>query len=296
MRGADALAAVLHGDLHLCAHRPRGHRDGAACGRVAQRIGKQILQDLHQPRPVGLHEQWRTGQGAGQRDSLGLGQRRKEFDGILHQGRHIDRTQRQRQLARLGLRQLVQVVDQAVQMARLVIEAGDLRLVQRVDIVQDRTQVALQHGERRAQFVRHVGQHVLAQLLGLLQVCGHVIEGLRQPDHLIAAFRRHPHRQIAGADLRGAGGQIVQRCGHAPAHPRARGNAQNAAHKDQRQRRFQHRGPQPRRKISAVQQGLCGRWRWIWTPAECHRSQQERRHNHDDGNDRSKLKPEPIEG
>ena len=68
---------------------------------------------------------------------------------FLQQNYQVTGTALQRQLARLCLRQQSQIVHQPVQMTGLIIQAGDFRFFERVDIVQNRLQIAFQNSEGR---------------------------------------------------------------------------------------------------------------------------------------------------
>ena len=139
----------------------------------------------------------------------------------LSQRGQIGRLQVQRELSGLGLGELVQIVDQVAQVAGLVVEVGDLLFAQRVDVVQNRLQAALQDAERRAQLVGHVGHHVAAQGLAAPQGFAHLVEGGRHLDHLGGAGRLDAAVEIARADVAGCFGQAVERGGEAAAHQNA---------------------------------------------------------------------------
>ncbi len=72
------------------------------------------------------------------------------------------------QLPSISQGELAQVIHQAGKQTSLVIKACNLCLVQRIDVIQDSLQVALQHAERGTQFVGYISHQVLAQLFRLL--------------------------------------------------------------------------------------------------------------------------------
>ena len=108
------------------------------------------------------------------------------------------------QLAGLRLRQFPQVIHQPGKLAGLVVQAGDFGLIQRVDIVQNGLQIALDDGERGAEFVGDIGEQVLTQDFGLLQLIRHLVERLGDIPDFLGAADLNPAGEIALPD--GAGG------------------------------------------------------------------------------------------
>ena len=62
-----------------------------------------------------------------------------------------------------------------------------------------RAQIALDHRQRRAQLVGDIGDHVLAQPLGLLERGGHLIKRVRRVGDLGRAGDRHALDQAGRA-------------------------------------------------------------------------------------------------
>ena len=71
---------------------------------------------------------------------------------------------------------------------RLLDEAGEVRLVRRVDPIGDGLEVAPQHGQRRPQLMAHVGEEGSPLALVCLQAGGHGVEGASQLPQLGAAL------------------------------------------------------------------------------------------------------------
>ena len=114
--------------------------------------------------------------------------------------RQIGRLPLQWKLVVFRQRQLTQVAHQSDQVAGLAVQIGDLGLVQRIDVIQGGAQIAFQDGQRRAQLVRDVRHQVVAQKLGMLQIGGHLVEGVCQIYHLPAAVRFDAHAKFPPAD------------------------------------------------------------------------------------------------
>ena len=139
---------------------------------------------------------------------------RKRLDGLQsidHQRVQIGRLPLQWKLMVFRQRQLTQVAHQPDQMAGLAVEIGDLGLIQRVNVIQGGAEIAFQDGQRRAQLVRDVRHQVVAQSLGVLQMSGHVIEGVCQLYHLLTAVRFDAHAKFPLADAVCGPRQIVDR-------------------------------------------------------------------------------------
>ncbi len=227
---SDALAAVAHNDLGRAVAAADAHQDIAAGRRVAQRIGQQVLHRLANAVGVHIDHRRRAQQFHAQGDALGRRQRRKARRAVLYQPPQVGRLPVERQLARLGQSQLVQVAHQPRQVVGLVEQTRHLGLVEGVDAVEDGLQVAAQDVERIAQFVGHVGQQLPPQRLGLLQLPGHVVERLRHSPQLPAAAHPHPVGQIAGGNGLRAARQLLQRGQQRPTEHHAGQRAGHGGH------------------------------------------------------------------
>ena len=93
------------------------------------------------------------------------------------------------ELPGLGLRQLLQVGHQPAEEHGFLVEVVHQRVVGRQQPVASRLQVAAQVGQRGAQLVRDVGDHVAAQLLLLRQAAGHRVERVGQLPDLVLGSR-----------------------------------------------------------------------------------------------------------
>ncbi len=153
--GGDAAAGVAHGDLDLPTQRP-ARDDDLAGHRVCERVGEQVTQHLADPARIGAHRRQVRRQVGPQRDAghgrARLGPRDRAGDDAGEVcGRHLHR-----QLAGLGQRQLLEIVDQVAQQQRLLVERFDDGRRRCRDAVAQRLEVAAQVRQRRAQLVRHV--------------------------------------------------------------------------------------------------------------------------------------------
>ena len=139
-------------------------------------------------------------------------------------GRHVGEVQRLVLHAQVLALELVEAAQRAQQPA----EALDL-LADHPQVLRRRRQHAvleglhprLDGGERGAQLVREVAGHVAPPLLVACEPVGHGVEGGGERRDLVAAARRHPHVEIAGGDVAGGVGELLERPGDAPAHQQA---------------------------------------------------------------------------
>jgi hypothetical protein len=95
---------------------------------------------------------------------------------------------------------------------------------ERPHAVLERHELAPQHGERRAQLVRHVGDEAPAQLLVALERLREAVEVLAEPAELVARADRDPRAVVAGGEPVRRRGDTLQRL-------------QEHAREDHRQRR-----------------------------------------------------------
>ena len=81
---------------------------------------------------------------------------------------------------------------------------AELTLVRRIHAVQQSFELALNHRQRRAQLVRHVGHQIAAQAIVVLQAFGHRVERARKRAHRRRPVLRHPRRVVARRHAVGA--------------------------------------------------------------------------------------------
>ncbi len=119
----------------------------------------------------------------------------------------------QAQGARVGRAQVLEVVDDVLELHRLLQERGDERRVRFGQSVLGRLQPAPDVAQRRPQLMGDVADHHLALLLQPGPVRGHVVEGRRQPSDLVVRDDRHGHRRRVQAvpHALGGAGERVQR-------------------------------------------------------------------------------------
>ena len=73
-----------------------------------------------------------------------------------------------------------------------------------------------------------VARHVTAPLLVAGEPVGHGVEGGGQRRDLVVAAGRHAHVQVAGRDVSGGIGELLERAGDAPAHEQAHEQGEHA--------------------------------------------------------------------
>ena len=128
----------------------------------------------------------------------------------------------QRERPALGQGERPEIVDEAAEDVRLVEDRGQVRLVCRMDAIDDRLEVALHDGQRCPQLVADIGEQAPPLALVRFEPICHRVEpaeqradGAGRPPTLV-----HAHRVIASLDARDGCGEIVERLGHA-AHSRS---------------------------------------------------------------------------
>ena len=175
--------------------------------RVAQRVRHQIAEDLAHAHRVDL-------------DRLHAGRR---IDGDAHPPRArvagkgrgdvarelagVDRLFLQLQRAALRQGERSEILDEPRQHVRLLEQHLQLRLVARIDTVQQAFELSLDDGERRPQLVRDVGHEIAPQPIVLLKPLGHRVERVRP-----GANRRRT--MLGDANVVRAGGHAIGRFHH----------------------------------------------------------------------------------
>lgn len=226
--GGDAGTGVTDCDDNQRRLMTDRQRNPPTCGCVAQGVRQQVVQHLPDPNGIGPDRRQIVRQRDGERHPLGRRQFLEEGRNALDDRPDRHRPEIQAQLAGLGQRQLAQISDQAVQDERFVVEGRDLGLLQRVDIVQDRAQVALDHAKRRAQLVGDVGHQPAAGLLGLREIGGHGVERSGQVRYLRRPRDRRTLLQVALGNLARRCRQPAQRSRDAPGDDEPQQDAQAA--------------------------------------------------------------------
>ena len=138
---------------------------------MPQGIAQQVAQDLGQPVGIARHR----------RQRVGCVQRKLHARGLRHgcelrhrrarQSNQVHRQAFQAQLPRIRQREVVQVIHESGQQPRFIVQAGDLRHLQRVDPVQQRLEVALHYGQRRAQLMTGICEKIRTHPLSANSRC-----------------------------------------------------------------------------------------------------------------------------
>ena len=105
------------------------------------------------------------------------------------------------QLARLGQRQVLQVVHQPTEVQHLLVQVPHGARGIRREAVEHGFEAAAQRRQRRAQLVGDIVHQALAQRLLPLQIAGHRIERAAELGHFPAAGRCHAARQVAARQV-----------------------------------------------------------------------------------------------
>ena len=109
------------------------------------------------------------------------------------------------QRAGVGEAEGSEVVDQALEHPGLVDDRAEVRLVGRVHAIEERLEIALDHGERGPQLMAHVGQESTPGRVLRLEAGGHLVESATQATQLAAAPLRlgYPCRIVPRLDAPG---------------------------------------------------------------------------------------------
>ena len=171
----DAPALVGDRDRHMQPLALGRDPDGSGFRSVARGVGEQVVEHLHQARPVG-HDPGQVGRQV-DADGVPPAAADERAAGLVHQRGDLGGLGRDRQRAGVDAPGVEQVADQAVHAVGLLVDdAEELRHLGRADDArgaEHRGGRALDRGQRRAQLVAHhaqeLGPHAL-ELSKRLQV------------------------------------------------------------------------------------------------------------------------------
>ena len=156
----DAGAAILHRKENPLLLSRDLHFNATPGWCVAQGVREQIGQDLTNALGV-PQERWQVrGNVQSQLNSGLLGAGQQTRHNALGQFPPIDFGQIQRKVSGFGLGQGTQVLHQAAQQQRLLVDRVQPFGCQREDAILQGFHCALDGGQRRAQFVGHVGHQI----------------------------------------------------------------------------------------------------------------------------------------
>ena len=232
--GVHAGAVVGHREAH---RRARRAGEGAAmAGRSFARVGACPDRDRHVPagrrelervveqigdhlqQAVAVAQHHRRPQVLGQLDSLGQERRAVPVGGAGGDVRQVHRLVLDTQVLALQLIETAQRTEQAPEPLDFLADHAQVLGGRRQDAVLERLHPRLDRRQRSAQLVREVTGHVAAPLLVAREAVGHGVERGRQRRDLIVAARRNAYVQVAGRDVAGRVGELLQGAGDAPAH------------------------------------------------------------------------------
>lgn len=158
-----------HDDAGHVDVRPDGHRHGATRRRLADSIGEEAADDLRDADGIRLDRKQVVRdvrvEAHAAPSSLGLA----TGHGIQDQGPDVERLAAQLEISGLRLGDRAQIVDQALERGRGIEDRCQVRLVRRVDAVDDGLHVAADDGQWRSQLMGHVGKEAASLLLGRCQ-------------------------------------------------------------------------------------------------------------------------------
>ena len=184
----------------VAAGRDRHH---ATRGRVSERVRQQIAEDLPDPQAVDLDLRDRFGDARLEPDP-GLARLSGErSDGGVDQIVRLGGLAMQRERARLGGRERLQVVQQPRHHLGLFQDRSQVRLVDGMDAVDQRLEVRLDHGERCPELVRDVGEQLPAPGLVRAEPLRHRVERAPEPLHLSRASLLDTGLVVPGGDAVG---------------------------------------------------------------------------------------------
>jgi hypothetical protein len=118
--------------------------------------------------------------------------------------------------AALRQRQCPQVVNEPRQHLGFFQQRRQVVGVGRIDPIEQRLEVALEHGDGRAQLVGHVCQQAAALIFAAPQAAEHGVEGACQGAQLARPALAHARGQVAGFDALGRVDQVAQGKGEKP--------------------------------------------------------------------------------
>jgi len=135
---------------------------------VAQGVGDEVREDLADPDRVDLEDREVARDLGAQLDSSRGRRRLERAHDLADQDVGIGRFGVEGERPGLGERQRPQIVDEPAEDARLVEDEPEVGPVGRIDVVEDRLEIALHDGERRPELVADIGQQRPAlRLVGL---------------------------------------------------------------------------------------------------------------------------------
>ncbi|GIH26211.1 hypothetical protein Aph01nite_45210 [Acrocarpospora phusangensis] len=211
----DAGAFVVDGDLDAGSGSPASQADGAAGGAVPYGVVEEVGEDLGEQGGVGFEVQ--AGGDVAVDGDVVAGQA-GFAGGLAAEGAEVERLGLDRAGAGVEPGQVEELGDQAAEALRLG-ESGAERLpVGRGDAVHDVLQDGLKTGDRRTEFVAHVGDQFAALPVDFGEVGGHGVEGTGELAHLVAGGGGDAQAVPALGDGLGGGGHLAERLGHAPGH------------------------------------------------------------------------------
>src|ERR1700730_993605 len=77
-------------------------------------------------------------------------------DGLAYERADVNGLAMESERARLGERERPQILEEPREHPRLIQDRGEMRLIRRVNAIDQRLEIALHHRERRAELVAHV--------------------------------------------------------------------------------------------------------------------------------------------
>ena len=228
------------GDAHFDLTRAQADLDDHPPARrcVADGVGQQVAEHLPDAHPVDVDRDAAAAAVLTRLADGDLARRRRCFDsrhGVLDEDADRHSLTVQGQLTGLAQRERPQVLDEPRQRVGLVAQQLQVGVVTGMDAVELRLDLCLQHRQRRAQFVGHVGEEATPRLLGRVEAPGHVVEGGAQRAHGPRSGRADSCRVLTLPDTLCAVQQLADRSGQ-PAVGDERGHEGRADDSEQHRR------------------------------------------------------------
>ena len=147
--------------------------------RVEDRVGHQVDDDLSKPQRIDLHQPEIRFRLHIHPDPASARLRFQRAHRVVGQERNVRRFLLQAHHTALGVRERTEILDQPREHPRLLEHLANLLVVSRIHAVEHALEASLDHGQRRPQLMRDVGQQVPALTVLLLEPRRHPVEGSR---------------------------------------------------------------------------------------------------------------------
>ncbi len=209
-RRRHARRTVVDGKPHALGIDDDADANAARCIGISLRIGEQVVEQLRQAARIaidhgrGLHLLFEDESGLRARVAM---RRQRVVDDVGQ----IDHLEPILQCARIGERQLIQILDQSAEPRALGLQRIERLRRGRSHAVLHGLDFAFENAERRAQFVRDVRAPFAARVARLFERGGQMIEVARQRAEFVVALGVDAPGQIARRERARSAGERAHR-------------------------------------------------------------------------------------